>query len=279
MLKNNITNNVYFLDVNDISGYVFEISDFDTSGTLSINPTFDSQLQVGLGLEDVSAVATIDISLSDFNSIFSFQSDSDDLDDLSINDLKFGINPAASNIFSNLKFSYSNVVSGNVNNYYTSQEIYRDYVRNLAFQITGGYSAADIFTNEEQLVTGVKDLDTTFSNGFNVIINSLIQIGYVSIADFNTSSNPSVLKAALALFTLNLNSGNERTTQLLSDIQEAGQNSSIPTSVGPITVPIKFHEGDKIALRLVYKNANTTFAGNSATIESRSYKILLNLVA
>ena len=79
-------NNVYFLNVLDISGYVFEISSFDVSSTLQFDPTFDTAIQQGLGFDDVSSIAMIDVSLSQFNSLFSLQSDSDDLDDLSIKD-------------------------------------------------------------------------------------------------------------------------------------------------------------------------------------------------
>lgn len=279
LLRSNITNNVYYLNTaDDISGYVFEITAFDTSAVLGVSPSFDTNIQYGVGLEDVSAVAMLDVSLSDFNSLFSFKSDSDDIDDLSINDLKFGINSNALNIFSNIPFSNAVVVSGNINTFYQNQQIKKDYVRNLAYQITGGYSAADIFTNEEALATGVSNLDPSFQSSFNTIVGDLIDLSFVSIEDFGTSTNPSVLKAALGLFTLNLNEGSERTNQILSDIQTESTNNSIPTSVGPITVPIRFHVGDRIAIRLVYKNQNTVFSGNNTTLEPRSYKILLNLV-
>ena len=91
LAQNNLINNVYFLNETDVSGYVFEINAFDTSGSLTIDPTFDTQIQQGLGLDDCSAIALLDVSLSEFNQLFTFQSDSDDLDDLSVNDLKFGV--------------------------------------------------------------------------------------------------------------------------------------------------------------------------------------------
>ena len=71
--KQNIINNVYYLDVSNTSGYVFEMAVFDTSGTLQIDPTFDTTIQQDVGLEDVSAIAMLDVPLSNFNSIFVFR--------------------------------------------------------------------------------------------------------------------------------------------------------------------------------------------------------------
>lgn len=285
LAQNNLINNVYFLNETDVSGYVFEINAFDTSGSLTIDPTFDTQIQQGLGLDDCSAIALLDVSLSDFNQLFTFQSDSDDLDDLSVNDLKFGIASGASTIFSNILYSYGTVVEQQINSYYDDQSIYDDYVRNLAFQITGGYSASDIFTNEANLVQGVQDLDSTFQSLFTNIIVALltdtINNGHKSIPDIqNLTANDSVFKAAVALFTINVNSGasSERLTDLFDDIKTASDAATVSTgNVGPITVPLRFYSGDKIAVRLVYKNQNTNPIGNN-TIVPRSYKLLLNLV-
>ena len=49
LLQSNLSNNVYFLDNTDTSGYVFEINAFDTSGSLPIDPTFDTLIQQNLG--------------------------------------------------------------------------------------------------------------------------------------------------------------------------------------------------------------------------------------
>ena len=234
---------------------------------------------------DALFIALLDVSLSNFNQLFTFQSDSDDLDDLSVNDLKFGVNSSASAMFSTLLYSHGTVVEQQINSYYDNQSIYDDYVRNLAFQITGGYSASDIFTNEANLVQGVQDLDSTFQSLFTNIIVALltdtINNGHKSLPDIqNLTENDSVFKAAIALFTINVNSGasSERLTDLFDDIKTASDAATVSTgNVGPITVPLRFYSGDKIAVRLVYKNQNTNPIGNN-TIVPRSYKLLLNLV-
>lgn len=285
LLQANLVNNVYFLNENDVSGYVFEINAFDSSGVLSVDPTFDTAIQQGLGLDDCSAIAMMDVSLSNFESLFTFESDADDLDDLSINDLKFGINPASSNYFSTLLYSYATVVEQKVNSFYSDQQIYKDYIRSVAKQITGGYSASDIFTNESDLVQGVKDLDATFQALFtNIIVNLISDTannGSKTVNEINNLvENASVYKAAIALFTINVNSGatNERLLTVFQDIAAASDAATVSTAnVGPITVPLRFHVGDKIAIRLVYKNQNTNPFGNNV-IQPHSYKLLLNLV-
>ena len=285
LLQTNLVNNVYFLNETDVSGYVFEINAFDTSGVLTVDPTFDTAIQQGLGLDDCSAIAMMDVSLSNFESIFTFESDADDLDDLSVNDLKFGINPASSNYFANLLYSHATVIEQIVNSYYSDQQIYKDYIRSVAKQITGGYSASDIFTNEADLVQGVKDLDATFQALFtNTMVNLISDTannGPKTVNEINNLvENASVYKAAIALFTINVNSGatNERLLTVFQDIATASDAATVSTAnAGPITVPLRFHAGDKIAIRLVYKNQNTNPFGNNV-IQPHSYKLLLNLV-
>lgn len=243
-------NNVYFLNVLDISGYVFEISSFDVSSTIQFDPTFDTAIQQGLGFDDVSSIAIIDVSLSQFNSLFSLQSDSDDLDDLSINDLKYGFNVDSYNIFNDISFSNSIVIEKMINAYYEDQSLYYDFVRNLAYQITGGYAAADIFTNEEDLVQGVKDMDFEFKNLFNTLINELVidtnGATFASVPEYNYSdvqtiedlgnslslsdrNKAAVYKAAIALFTINSNDP-VRLLTLLDDINTASAEQERITS-------------------------------------------------
>jgi hypothetical protein len=286
LLQTDLTNNIYYLNESDISsGYVFEITDFDKSVSLTVDPTFDTRIQQDLALADVSAIAVLDVSLSDFNTLFSFQSDSDDLDDLSVNDLKFGINTSSSTVFSNLLYSHGTVVEQKINSYYSEQFIYNDFVRNIAYQITGGYSASDIFSNEENLLQGVKDLDSTFQSLFTTILTDVITDtttnGFRDVHEIkDLTQDASLYKAAIALFTINSNSGpaSERLTDLFDDIKTASDAATVSTAnVGPITVPLRFYSGDKIALRLEYKNQDTNPIGNNILVP-RSYKLLLNLV-
>jgi len=324
-------NNVYFFDDGaDVSGYVFELTSFDESTEHLIAPSFEREIQEGLGFADVSAVAEIDISLSYFPTLFSIEIDSDDLTDICANDIKYGFGVSAENIFSlgsstgvgaaNILISDANVKAGMRNSTYSDQSIEFDFVRDLAYQITGGYAAADIFTNEAAVRTGVKDLDAGLQTSYNTLINALITdtngAGFgdasaqhaflneeeiTALGDTDAATNSvSAYRAAIALFMINSNSGQDgkdsaRLTQLLADIAVAGADGSgnfndnylypvghasagtqVPND-GRLCVPLKFHVGDKVALRVTYTNSNTNPIGNNV-IASRTYKVLINLV-
>lgn len=285
LLQSDLCNNIYFLDTGDTSGYVFEVSLFDTpNGLPLVEPTFDTTLQQDLGLQDVSAIATIDVSLSLFNNLFALQSDSDSINDLESEDVAFGVNTNSSNLsslFKDVSYSFATVVENQINSYYSGQEIYNDFIRNIAFQITGGYSGVDLFTNETPLVQGVKNMDISFQYNFQNILDGLIEDtstnGFKTIDEINLmSQNAELYKAAIALFVINTNSGNssQRFLDFLDDISAASTSATnISGGVGQITVPLRFSSGDKIALRLLYKTDITTY-----TIVDRSYKVLLNLI-
>ena len=286
------SSHVYFLnaDTVDTSGYVFEINIFDTSNAVLVDPSFETALQQVAGLPDVSAIAVLDVSLATFSPFFQMKTDSEDITDVSADDLKFGIHPDISRCFADLSFSYSTVVENKVNAFYSDQQIYKDYVRHIAKSITGGYSASDIFSNEANLLQGVQDLDTSFQTLLTTDINTLIADSsgdFKTINDIitlgdNSNINATAYKSAQSLFTIITNSGNDTTTrlsQLLTDISNQsafGTDGNGDISGGEITVPLHFQPGDKIAIRLVYKSNNTSPLGNNV-IHPRPYKILLNL--
>ena len=285
LLQSDLCNNIYFLDTGDTSGYVFEISSLDTSNELVIvAPTFDTAIQQDLALEDVSAIAMIDASLSVFNNLFAFQSDSNSINDLASADVTYGVNITSSDlsyVFKDLSYSFATVVENQINSYYSGQEIYNDYIRNLAFQITSGYSGVDLFTNETALTQGVQDMDLSFQDSFQLILDELIEDtstnGFKTIPEIALlTQNAELYKAANALFVINANSGSssQRFLDLLDDISAASTSATnISGGVGTITVPLRFSSGDKVALRLLYKTNMTNY-----TIVDRSYKVLLNLI-
>ena len=284
---NQQSSSVYFLDANtvDTSGYVFEINIFDASNALLIDPSFETALQQITGLPDVSAIAVLDVSLATFSPFFQMKTDSEDITDVSADDLKFGIHPDISRCFADLSFSYSTVVENKVNAFYSDQQIYKDYVRHIAKSVTGGYSASDIFTNEANLLEGVQDLDSSFQTFLTTDINTLIADSsgdfktIQEITELNNATYATAYKSAQSLFTIITNSGTTRLNQLFTDISNQsafGTDTNGDISGGEITVPLHFQTGDKIAIRLVYKSNNTTPLGNNV-INPRPYKILLNL--
>ena len=300
---------VYYLsEINDMSaGYVFEINDFDISHTLALDPSFEQIFDTQItGLPDVSAVAILDVSLSQYRSLFSFTTDSEDINDLSNEDLKFGINNITdlsgfdvsglndiSGFFNEFVFSDATVVENRINTSYavSEQQIKKDYVRDLAKQVTGGYTASDIFGNETNLRNAVVSLDASFQESLTSTLSTLWGLDHLTPAEVTDSHNyATVYRAAQALFTVNTLSANdnERLTTLLDDISyvssirtettasDLSLNSEDP-SLNSMEVPLRFHAGDKIAVRLVYNPKSDDPIGSNR-ISSRSYKVLLNLV-
>lgn len=290
-------NILYELNGTDISsGIVLELVSLDISNTVDVDPSFAELLASLDGLPNCQASLEFDVSLSNFQGLFGIKIDSSDVDDISSNDVLFRTNAASNNdhndisdsypvgkFFTDISFSESVVKSGMVNAYYADQRVKKDFVRHLAKEITGGYSSSDIFTNETQLIEGVSDLDAGLATSFNAIINADASGGYRDADSSNTMT-----KAARALYNLNLQStdgsggdaSTSRSDQLLLDISAASANVNTDPSgnAGPIEVPLRFHDGDRIAVRLAY-HPKGEFAGNGVTPSARTYKVLFRLVA
>lgn len=277
------------------AGYVFELGDMDASGSIDVDPSFAQVLETITGLAAADATLEFDVSLSQFQGLFSVQIDSSDLDDISATDVLFRVNDICNNtyndisnvisvgkFFTDISYSEAIVKSGAVNSFYPNQHVKYDFVRHLANKITGGYSSSDIFTNEDALVDAVADLDTTFTTTLNGIISSAAAIGAKSSA--YTGSYSSMIAAANQLYNLNLqndpsmNTG--RTGRFFLDVSASNSVSADGNGgYGPINIPLRFHDGDRIAVLLSYHPQNATFAPNQANIPKRTYKVFFRLVA
>lgn len=290
---------LYYLNSSgtDPSGFVFELADLDISGAINVDPSFAQALEqlVTAGLPDCDATLEFDASLSAFQGLFSFQTDSSDVNDVSSEDVLFRVNKPSDDtfndissgtgslnvgtFFSDLSFSESTVKSGNVNASYPQQQLKFDFVRHLAKEITGGYSSSDIFTNETDLVNAVADLDATLGTSFNTDISAASEGQSSDFLPFLGSSSSSYVKAAHGLYNVNLQTSG-RQAQLLTDISNASANVTTTvngeSSTRAINVPLRFASGDRIAVRIVYK-PNGVFSGNNVTPSERSYKVLFRL--
>lgn len=310
-LETQQSNLMYYLDNTDGSGYVFELGEMDVSQAIAEDPSFAALIDEVVGLPDVDAVAQMDVSLVQFQGLFGINIDSEDIDDVSSSDVQFRVNqpqdqthndcsngPGSFQVGSlfdgttSVAFSGADVKSGHINAAYgpANQTIQFDFVRHLAKQITGGYSSSDIFTNETALRNGVVATDVQLNATLNTVISDVSAVG-LQDATYTTGTGSSLIQAAKQLYHLNLQSTDgtgtsSRSDQLLADISLASTNMEGTTAVDGhnevaltnIDVPLRFHSGDRLAIRLVYKPASTTFPGNGATLTERSYKVLLRLV-
>lgn len=310
-LESQQSNLMYYIDNADGSGYVFELGELDVSQAIATDPSFAAFVENIVGLPSVDAVAQMDVSLVQFQGLFGINIDSSDIDDVSGNDVLFRVNQPQDQTHNdcssgtgsfqvgsffdgsaNVAFSDADLKSGHVNAAYpASQKIKHDFVRHLAKQITGGYSSSDIFTNETPLRNAVVATDSQLNATINAVISDVSGLGLQN-STYQSGPGSSLIQAARQLYNLNLQvtdgSGNSsRSDQLLSDISLASANMEGTTvtdlshnevSLENLDVPLRFHSGDRLAVRLVYKPNSTTFAGNGATLSERSYKVLLRLV-
>ena len=162
------------VDLQDISGLVIEF--FDISTTLQIDPSYGAITEEDVIVEgfDAEAVAYIecndmDVSWSyDLSSVFQYTFDSSDVDDISSTDIVFNIDKEGLASFfekviknsNGIGVSNAEIISGSINTIYsTTQKIKYDIPRHLSYSITGGYSSADIFANEDELRKDVEDRD------------------------------------------------------------------------------------------------------------------------
>ena len=311
-LESQQSNLMYYIDNADGSGYVFELGELDVSQAIATDPSFAALVENIVGLPAVDAVAQMDVSLVQFQGLFGINIDGNEINDVSSQDVLFRVNQPQDQDYNDcssgtgafqvgsqfdgtteVEFASALLKSGHINAHYGGvlQQIRHDFVRHLAKQITGGYSSSDIFTNETALRNAVVATDSQLNATINTVISDISGLGYKDV-DYNSGSGSSLIQAARQLFNLNLQTtdgaGNSsRSDQLLSDISLASANvaSTATTDVShpernvrALHVPLRFHSGDRLAVRLVYKPNSTVFPGNGTTLTERSYKVLLKLV-
>ena len=148
---------------NSSQNIIFEFVPFDISTNYTVIPTFEGITDVGL--TNVSAITEIDVAASSLNKLFYFESFTDV--DNTIVPVKYGIN---TDYKFNLAYSNSNMMQGSINT--NAKVLSADYVNYLAYAITGGYSTADIFHNETELINGVTTLDASFNDTINYNISN-----------------------------------------------------------------------------------------------------------
>jgi hypothetical protein len=141
------------------------------------------------------AVANVDITLSTFKSLYQFQTDSVDINDVVANDVKFRVAYVdASNSPLGMDIDTSAVVlaEGAIDGTAGNKNITYDYTRYLALKLFNSHLGVDLFSNEQSLRAG---LNTSFKTRFNEVLLALAARGAtdqndnsVSGTHYNTTS-------------------------------------------------------------------------------------------
>ena len=259
------------------TGYTFELLGFDISKQLQVDPSFAIAIAQAAGLGAVDAIVDINIAASSFDGMFQIKLDSSDILDASASDIYYGV--SADFAYPDVSYSKGTVSTGNMNNTTGyNQTLEYDLVRHLAYSVTGGYAAADIFSNEVSLRNDVVSRDAEFNTSFQTVLDDLETAGFKTV-DNITNASSSELIAAVNLLTVTLNDNGQygtgsnyaRRTTLLEDISAAGASVT-----GEIQVPLKFVAGDQIVMRLNYQPQTETPIGANP-ISDRSYKVVATL--
>jgi|TARA_B110001450_G_C17624579_1_gene482628 hypothetical protein len=270
--------------VTEISGYVFDLFEMDVS--MTVDPSYATAILDASGFNTVDAVATIDMSASSFSNLFFITVDSSDIDNTPAEDIVFSIDPSFVNPFTNptnLAFSEAVVKGGGVNPNYIDQRLKKDVVRHIAFSITGGYAVADIFANEDELLTDIVNRDDDIHEDISAAINTLLADAAGAgggrttdqFANGTTDAVKRFYNVAQSLWALSSNDGN-RIGGIHTLLAANSDENSLTT-----TIPLQFAPGDAIAIRVNYIPAtahpNTVPGMGTNTINERSYKIIVVL--
>lgn len=311
-----------FKDGSDTNYYLFDLAVLDASGDVTAIPRFEGYEASGgaiynfTTITDVSAISIIDVSATNFNQLFAFWSDSNDVSDIdNDDDVRYGIgnvsNCFAGILFASSAITYTEIGSRGVlptnllpSYYNMSYDVSKDFVVDLASQITGGYVATtvDLFNNEQELRDAVINKNTSIQNIFNTFITNSSNSSY-STDNLSTVTADSTTELKLAFSTknlvtgfLNLNTTNNvsnaaRKTTFLTDLSNnkidevyfEDENTSYLRNRFHVT----FHENDLLAVRVQYNlktpegaaitSASSYGLGNNTLNDHRAYKVYLRM--
>ena len=265
---------------------IFEFIACDISSSFNIIPLLESTPLTDNGFSDVSATAAIDICANILNNLFYFYTS-----DFSSNSSGF-VDPLLYGINTDFKFdlSYSKayIRKGTISGSGT-QQISDDYIRYISRVIFGINNLVDIFSNETQLVEGVKAMDLSFNNIINDNINNISGTGkYMINTDLSNiyldssinSINNTYVKSCKQLLDGLINLNNARSQLFFSDLSNQQNNQTqeaIDASSSLFYIP--FHLNDMISMKLTYNYNSSSQIPGYPTVGSRSYKIILKCVS
>jgi hypothetical protein len=239
--------------------------------SFSLTITSDTATIYGESYQPLTGDATVDVDISTtlLKDLFNFQTDSTDINDVSLNDVLYRIVYTPSNPI--LPFGVDIDISSNVsfgaiasNTAGLDYNMTYDYVRFLAQSLFGTHLGVDLFNNEVALRTS---LNQKFKTELH---NKLVEAAdyYVAGITFD-NQNPSVLRDIMYQMLQNAPSRYADITTL-----QIGTDGS-----GKMWYKMPFNVGDKIYFTVTVQPAtNQSLATTGATVNNRVYLIKGTLV-
>ena len=158
----------------------------DISGTMSQTFSFkDIFYQKGFQQSDSSAVAIIDVSAADYNTLFKINVPIYDPSTgyIDVDNVRYLTN---SNGWSDVSFSNAVVFENPIFNSHTDQTIKRDYLRSMLKDITGTTRLNNLFKNRQSMVNHISSLDASFNAEIKSILNLIGSAGWLTDSDYGS---------------------------------------------------------------------------------------------
>lgn len=208
------------------------------------------------------------IDLGTIRQLYRFETDSNDLTDVSGDDIKFHTNVGA--VVGSLNPLLTTVDAGSINGNVNTLNglVYHDFIRHLALELFGRHEVADMFNNEKALKNSL------FNSGQTIDAEIRNKINNADNLDVSDES-PDNLVYSLLKQMLNAQPQRFENTND-SNLFDASLNDGVPSC-------LPFVVGDSISFKLeIFPNANqatTIFSGDtSVVVNPRSYEIVLEVV-
>ena len=188
----------------------------------------------------------------------------------------FGINYDISNEpFSDISFSLSSVKSGHASTGYIDQRVYKDIIRKITKEITGSTHAADLFTNEGEVATIVKNTDISLCDNLNTIIQNVNGYGFKTISNYQgltLSQNKRFYAMAHTLLSFILDASGDYPIPYQT-LKTKIENEYANNNILPITVKYGFSENQCVVVRISYFPSSLS----KINFHTISYKCLLRM--
>jgi hypothetical protein len=216
--------------------------------------------------------ATVDIttvSAATMRNLFTFGTDSIDINDIATEDLLYRVNwTDNSNNPLDIDIDLlANVISGNIASGLSNQNMTYDYVRYIALKLFNTANGVDLFNNESTLRSSLK-------NKFNITLNNmLIELASLGSQTANDTTNNPVLSAMNQM----IHHAPNRFANIQNDLY---YSQGVDLNGNEISVyKIPFIAGDKVYFSAIVDAAENqhTIVNRQITIPRRTYLIKLTL--
>ena len=201
---NNLTFDFINLDVNSVLklydhninrlNTILEMLDVDIETSIQENPYFQSYFRADQ-FSNFDAIAILQVPKDKFDTLFKINIKYEDLEDNSLNSMKYAVNPLGwfGGIEGDVSFSEGMVTDETAVDPYVQsdqQQVKKDFIRHVLKQITNSTRLNALFSNKQQLVYEATLLDSLFNAKIRDI---LLRIGgklHAPLDNSVSSSNP-----------------------------------------------------------------------------------------